>query len=312
MKKSNIEKCIIRHAKAAGKRSKNASRSPMESLALSETLKLLFNLTHHYPAMSLHFTSSISVILKILHKEKPTPHPPLQPPVNHLINALINLDLENKTLNPLFPKLDPNCNVDHLINILNCAITEYPEPILDNVGAPVLTLIRRIHEFAPDSVKRFMQSLLLPTEDERRRPLGKSDTLAARLLQISTSAHTPHLRDSISSLMFELSGRDAEQLIENVGYGFASGFLVSHNMPVPRSSFDSWRNVQGVDGRVGGDNATSNETLREVNYVTGQYLADEPEDKEPPMTEEEKGREAEKLFVLFDRYAPYAFSTRTD
>jgi len=259
--------------------------------------------------MSPHFTSSISLILKILLKEKPTAHPPLQPPVNHLINALINLDLENKTLNPLFPKLDPNCHVDHLINILDCTITEYTEPILDNVAAPVLTLIRRIQEFAPDSVKRFMQSLLLPTDDERRRPLGKSDTLPARLLRLSMSAQTPILRDSISNLMFELSGRDAEQLVRNVGYGFASGFLVSHNMPVPRSSFESGSNVKDIDGREGGDQVTSNETLREVNYVTGQYLVDEPEDKEPAMTEEEKEREAEKLFVLFERYAPYAFST---
>ena len=39
----------------------------------------------------------------------------------------------------------------------------------------------------------------------------------------------------------------------------------------------------------------------DINPVTGQRLAAEPENPEPEMTDEEKEREAERLFVLFER-----------
>lgn len=40
---------------------------------------------------------------------------------------------------------------------------------------------------------------------------------------------------------------------------------------------------------------------REINPVTGQRRDMEPEGEEAEMTEEEKEREAERLFVLFER-----------
>ena len=40
---------------------------------------------------------------------------------------------------------------------------------------------------------------------------------------------------------------------------------------------------------------------QEINPITGQRRDMEPEDALPEMTDEEKEREAEKLFVLFER-----------
>ncbi|KAF2804648.1 uncharacterized protein BDZ99DRAFT_467335 [Mytilinidion resinicola] len=296
----SINAAIARHARRYSKSSRHLSYDnpmSMNTMALSETLKLLFNITHHYPDLQPMFTKSIPHIFKILVRHK-IPSPPLEQPVNYLINALLNLDLEegDKTAksfshSAVFPKFDAKCNAEHLINILDQAISVYPEAQLDRVAPPVLTLIRRVYEIAPDAVQTYMQWLLLPTDDERTRPLGKSDTLSARLLRLSTSAMLPTLRGNISSMLFELSGKDAAKFVHNVGYGFASGFLLSHNIAMPESAMDAYAN--GTEGAEKGGVP--------VNPITGQRLDAEEEEQGPPMTREEKEREAERLFVLFER-----------
>jgi len=132
-----------------------------------------------------------------------------------------------------------------------------------------------------------MQTRILPTPDERDKPLGKSNTLSARLLNLTTSAPTPNLRGSISSMLFELSNKEPAKFVQNVGYGFASGFLMSNNIPMPEEEVQKHaRSEQGIP----------------VNPITGQRLDREERVESEPMTQEEKEREAERLFVLFERY----------
>jgi hypothetical protein len=262
----------------------------MDDMALTETCKLLFNITHFYPDLNVTFSKSIPLLLQILYKTKIT-NPPLDTPLSAVINALINLDLAEKSghsfsHSSFFPKLDPKGIPEHIVNILDAAISYYKEGELDQAASPVLTLIRKIYEIAPEGVKKYMEFLLLPTDAERSKPLGTSDTLSSRLLRLSTSAHTPTLRTSISAMMFELSGQDSGKFVHNVGYGFASGFLMSQGMPVPENANEAF-----AEG--GAENA--------INPVTGQRLNQEVQDDGPPMTDEEKEREAEKLFVLFER-----------
>ena len=70
-----------------------------EAAALSETLKLLFNLTNFYPKSTPFFNPSVAIILDFL-VAFPNAEKPMEPPVNYLINALVNLDLslENCTV----------------------------------------------------------------------------------------------------------------------------------------------------------------------------------------------------------------------
>ena len=72
-------------------------------------------------------------------------------------------------------------------------------------------------------------------------------------------------------------------LVDTIGYGYASGYLFSHNIPIPP-------NLQNLEGG-----------RRDVNPVTGQRLDAEPVLDLSEMTEEEKEREAERLFILFER-----------
>ncbi|KAF2092121.1 hypothetical protein K490DRAFT_70794 [Saccharata proteae CBS 121410] len=301
VKENNLVDTIIqnisRHSKRYSRGNRRGSNiAPMDDMSLSETLKLMFNLTHFYPDYVDSLSKTIPQLFKILVRIKP-PQKPLQPPVCYLVNALLNLDLEGKNCghfgsSPVFPKFDQKCNAEHLIDILDRCIEAYDENDLDQHAAPLITLIRRIYEFAPEGVRKFMQWLLLPTEDERNQPLGKSDTLSSRLLNLSTSALLPTLRGSISSMLFELSDKDAESFVRNVGYGFASGFLMSHNIAVPETAMDAYSSRdEEIKGR----------DLNNFNPITGQRYDAEPPDMGPEMTEEEKEREAERLFVLFER-----------
>ncbi|KAF1911419.1 guanine nucleotide exchange factor [Ampelomyces quisqualis] len=290
----NINAAITRHANRYSKSARPKSQEhtqPMELLALSETLKLLFNITHFHPDLTGYFSPSIPHIFKILVR-RGIPQPPLKEPTNFLVNALLNLNLEatnpSQPSNPaVFPPSDPNCNTSHLIAILDASIIAYPQPELDTTVAPVLTLIRRIYELAPAPVQTHMATSILPTPSERDKPLGQSNTLSSRLLNLTTSALTPNLRGSISAMLFELSNKDAATFVQNVGYGFASGFLMSNNITMPDEVLSQHEpdTARGIP----------------VNPITGQRLDTEEQVDQEPMTQAEKEREAERLFVLFER-----------
>ncbi|MCJ1288860.1 hypothetical protein MMC34_000391 [Xylographa carneopallida] len=304
----SINTNLSRHAKTFSKAGPKTSVPLFTILALSETLKLLFNLTQFYPHHALTFTKSLLYILKTLANIK-VPSPPLQPPITYLINSLLNLDLEDKkarhfTQNPLFPKFDPNNNADRLIKILDSSVRQYEAEQLERLATPLASLIRKIYDFAPDTVKYHMRSLLLPSDEERAQPLGKSDTLSAHLLRLSTSPVAPGLRETISNLLFELSDRDATSFVRNVGYGFASGFLLTHDLPVPENALEAWSTGGECDTdpllEDLGEKITNINGV-EINPVTGQRRDRETSNTEVEMTEEEKEIEAERLFILFER-----------
>lgn len=264
----------------------------MDELALIDTLKLIFNVSKLYPDLAVTFSPSIPHILKIISRME-IPAKPLDGLISYLINSLSVLDLEGKKekhfeSNPLFPKFNQNCNVDKLINILDQAVSFYRPEELEEKAVPLLHSLIVVHEIAPDGPRKYMQWLLLPEDNDRSLPIGRSDTLASKLLQLSTTPY-PNLKTGISELMFVLSGKDAENLTRRIGYGFAAGFLASRGMEIPQTAGEAFatNNTNGLDS--------------EVNPITGQRWTAEPKDTGPPMTDEEKEREAERLFVLFER-----------
>lgn len=296
---------IARHAKQFTEGGETSQPNAFEQAALSESLKLLFNISIFYPNQIHRFTPSIEAIFNILNKIK-IPNPPLQPPINYLINALINLDLSN---HHAFPKSNPNTNLSTLTTILHHSLTTLLPTQLETLLTPLLTILHKLHASAPPPQKQHLASLLLPTESDRDLPLGKSNTLPSKLLNLTTSATSPNLREAISTLLFELSDRDANTFVRNVGYGFAAGFLLSHDIPVPEfvGGLASQRSTAGENGDVSrGMGKVEEDEL--VNPVTGQKLSKEEEDdaaaavhRGSEMSEEEKEREAERLFVLFER-----------
>lgn len=263
-----------------------------------ETLKLMFNISHFYPQLKREFTPAKKALVHLL-VESPIPAPTLQTPITSILNALMNLDLiatesdspahDMESSTGLVPHLNSERLVDRLILILDTATRSQTESELDQAAMPLCTLIRLLFRSASPQIKLSVQRRLLPDDRDRSKPLGQGDSLASRLLRMSNSPHLPTLGDNISALLFELSDRDASRFINNVGYGFASGFLMKQNIQIPSDAMQ-----------------TSSEEVEEgelVNPITGQKLS--AEDRALPsagqMTEEEKEREAERLFVLFER-----------
>ncbi|KAL1964594.1 hypothetical protein VTN77DRAFT_6768 [Rasamsonia byssochlamydoides] len=284
----NVNYQIERHAKQFPKNGKK-TLSQIDELALTDTLKLVFNVAKLYPDLADTFTPSIPHIFKIISRID-IPSQPLDGLISYLINALTTLNLEEKTgrfeSSPLFPKFSQNCNVDKLINILDQAVSAYKAEELDSRAVPLLQLLITIYELAPEGPKKYMQWLLLPEDNDRSVPIGRSDTLSSKLLRLSTTPST-HLKTAISELMFVLSGKNAENLTKNIGYGFAAGFLASRGLEIPQNAGEAFATNKGFNP--------------EINPITGQRWDAEPQDNGPPMTQEEKEREAERLFVLFER-----------
>jgi hypothetical protein len=283
----SINNHISRHAKLFSKGDTSYAPTAIETAALSESLKLLFNLSNFYPHRAPSFSPSVESIFLIL-ANSALPKPPLEAPVNYLINALINLELNDSepTSSVLFPKQDQSRNVDKLIEILDQTLASYQPSQLETLAVPIITVLRKIYDVASSEAKKNMRGQLLPAEKDRDLPIGQSNSLSSRLLRLSTSAVGPSLREGIGSFMFELSGKDANQFVRNVGYGFAAGYLMSHDIPMPASA----KEIHEDD-----------ESGIPINPITGQRLDKEPVGEEPEMTADEKEREAERLFVLFER-----------
>ncbi|KAI0410106.1 guanine nucleotide exchange factor [Xylaria palmicola] len=262
---------------------------PMQDMALTESLKLLFNVTFHCRQRASAFTQAIPHIVTVLCKGSFQVEKPLDPPTGQLVNAMLNLELEAEEIqSSLYPQAKPTLLSDRLIDILEKSKSVYKDEELEAIVTPLIGAIRGLYDYAPQNVRTSIQQRLLPAEADRTEVLGRSTSLPSWLLQHSTNPITPKLHETICDLLFELSDKDASKLVENVGYGFASGLLYNKNIPMPPNTSEA----------SGNDAASSS---RPVNPITGQFLDSERQSDLPEMTEAEREREAERLFVLFQR-----------
>ena len=285
-----VVESLGRHA--SRKATSKPPSDPMEQMALVETLKLLFNITHHCKDRTSSFTRAVPHIVALLRDSTPQATKPLDPPIGTLVNALLNLDLDSDEVRSWFyPEAEPKPFSNQLLDLLSRSIKVYKDDELETAVTPLVGVIRAVHEYAPEQVKASIRERLLPTEADRDEVLGKGTSVPSWLLKNSTNVMTPHLRETISDLLFDMSDKDATKFIDNVGYGYASGYLFSRNIPVPQTTGDE----------ISGESVATGSTSRPINPVTGQFLDRERQPNVPEMTDEEKEREAERLFVLFER-----------
>ncbi|KAF3764544.1 hypothetical protein M406DRAFT_340128 [Cryphonectria parasitica EP155] len=280
---------LAKHVEVAQRAGKEKA-DPMQDMALAEILRLLFNVAHYCPTRVDSFTPAVAHIVALITGRDLTPSQPLDGPFSALVNALINLKLESaEAQSALYPEGDAQTSVvDRLVHLLDLSLAKYSDNELEQTVTPVFSVFRLLYQSAPEPVKAFLRGKFLPTPEDRQKVLGRGETLPARVLRNSTNALTPQLRDTISHLLFEMSDKDAHKFVDNVGYGFASGFLFQNNIPVPQNA-------------SGGEETGIEIGSRPINPITGQFLDRETGPDVPEMTDEEKEREAERLFVLFER-----------
>jgi hypothetical protein len=251
-------------------------------MAHDEELKLLSTLLIQYPTHSLSFLESLDSILKLFDRID-IPSPPIKPPISSLINCLVGFPFPSEYRTGRIPW--PPCNVEKLVKVLEDALQTYSQDELETTIPPIVTLLASIAQDGPPEVKVALRTRLLPSEEDRTVPLGKGSSLPHILVKSSMDAISPGLKNALGMLLMALSDNSSENLVRNVGYGCASGLLFSLGIPIPSSSNE-------VDDAM---------SYSEINPVTGQHRDMERQTELPEMTQDEKEREAERLFVLFER-----------
>ncbi|BFZ63116.1 hypothetical protein YB2330_004236 [Saitoella coloradoensis] len=277
-----VQTAVVNHLERASET--DVQDQQMLAMALAETLKLLFNLAKNEPERVSTLKSTLPPLLRLLRNLPHSSGPPTAP-ISHVIDALF-------ALTPSEAVYQRPENVKRMIDILDLSLRSIDIKNLDsNTSAafdkgftPLLGLLNNVSADAPEDIREYVKSRLLPTTEERKNPLGKGDGLSAKIIQLmSVGMGMENVKECVGGLLYGLSDSNATKFIHNIGYGNAAGFLVNHGIPTPALS-DLPRS-----------------SSEPVNPITGQFVEEEENIKMEDMTDEGKEMEAEKLFVLFER-----------
>jgi len=281
------------------------------SIVISEILKVLFNMMVNEKKKDTDIQSSASItvdeeIAKKYERFIPLiveyfvksnmPNPPLSPPYTHAIHALMNFPVKGFE-SKFFPNEDYSI-IDVLSDVLEVTIKqsnishsmENDDAALingspaDSVLPPLIILMTNLVEDNTEARSK-LKERILPSEFNRSKPLNVGESIRACLIRLMTNTLLGNSRETISTLLYTLCDSNANVFVNQVGYGNAIGYLVNHQL-------------MGELNNTVDENAPNDQN---INPITGQIEDDNKEDPFKNMTDEEKEREAERLFVLFDR-----------
>ncbi|KAJ3041083.1 hypothetical protein HDV00_009983 [Rhizophlyctis rosea] len=159
---------------------------------------------------------------------------------------------------------------------------------LDDALPPLLVVLTSIVK-GNENAKQAVKEKVVPDDIDRSKHLSEGSTVTARLIKFMTSVSLLNVKETASELLFELFDRDASALTQYVGYGNAAGFLFNRGL-LPQGVPEEHTSAAG-----------SSSSNPPINPVTGEYARDMANEEWDKLTDEEKEREAEKLFVLFER-----------
>ncbi|PCH41659.1 hypothetical protein WOLCODRAFT_24903 [Wolfiporia cocos MD-104 SS10] len=191
----------------------------------------------------------------------------------------------------------------HAYNLLDIALTHYlpgnidPDDTsvrdrcrnegagtLDDVLSPLVLLINKLCT-ADEATRLRIREWLLPADLDRTTPLESRSDFLGRCLRLLASVHHIRLKSAAGEMLYAICDSDAGLLSSYVGYGNVAGFLFH-------------KGITGQPAHSSSNVPTTTPSGVPINPITG--VAEEPK-PQIEMSDEEKEREAEKLFVLFDR-----------
>ncbi|KAH7175811.1 guanine nucleotide exchange factor [Dactylonectria macrodidyma] len=256
-------------------RCNSTSHLPIEpALTLLSTL----GANPQYQSWTPQFSDVMPHILEMLERAPSTA--PLNPLTSLLISSLLSIPFTDEL---------PNSILDKLIDILDNSLpmnTKKQEEEIETTLSPLMGLLLQVA--SGTETKSHLCVRLIACDQERMVPLGRGDSLPHRLIRLSAEINLPTLHQLVTFLLFKLSDEDPRKLLANVGYGYGTGMLEFLGIP-----FSHDDDINMVDM-----------SMPNANPITGQRLEAEAvnsQENEREMTQEEKEREAEKLFVLFER-----------
>ncbi|CAN6674458.1 hypothetical protein TRVA0_054S00232 [Trichomonascus vanleenenianus] len=311
-----VQTCLT----VCGARIKAVADSPKfacerDKLAFVEALKTLFNLLHHYPDPAVHFVQGytandlVRVLLKLPHR--------LDSLVlyRHICHNLLCLPVSVW----LYERDDATevlTTVFDFLELLTHPDNDEDTVRQDQILSPPLSLVHSIvtdlvdHQHLPAEAGGYsmypelvatVRSRVLPSDKDREKALGESDSLSSYLLKITIDPMLTTSRNIIFDIFWKVSHENADDFVANFGLGFASSFLASHGIAFPESvTMDP---AAAPRSSAASSAASSSSATSAINPITGQLLRFQRPPSPPleEMTEEEKERDAERLYVLFER-----------
>ncbi|KKF96086.1 Cell fusion protein cfr1 [Ceratocystis platani] len=216
--------------------------------------------------------------------------------------------------------LGPQLEKGKLVNAISKAVTRHARtsnvPTADpsSPGSAILKLLstlalmyeKQVDKFSPTTSPLFdlLTKVAIPKDDPLQPPVTllinclfaiplpnnytyskESVARLIELLELGLAAYEKDNTKTTLNIYFELAERSPQAFVTVVGFGNAAGFLASKGIKMSESEI----------------NQNNNGPSYAINPITGQRLDMEDVSDLPEMTDEEKEREAERLFVLFER-----------
>lgn len=204
---------------------------------------------------------------------------------------------------------------------------------LEDVIQPLCLLLRKLCA-ENETLRRELKAHFLPDDLDRSVAPDKRGDTTGRLIRLMSSLMLPRLARASGELLLALCKGEASEMVAEIGYGPCAGWLVSngYGMPVPTGNDRNMAGASTIEEIIEeerdsvatksaaavGTGAFTNrgaaplhapvrdqqqQKKRSINPITGSYDIDFSADdlSAAPMTDDEKGAEAERLFDLFDR-----------
>lgn len=300
-----IKTCLAVVASKISQTSANDARfiDTADRQAFIECLKLTFNLLHFYSKQSVHYVQGYTAhdLVRIYFTLNPA-DPDNVVLFQHISNCLLCLPV-----NAWLYDSDSLSIMKRILEFIEKMVHPKNEQLReDRILSPPLSLVHSIVSdlFSPqaadlEDVRDYVRSRVLPSDKDRERPLGQSDSLCSYLLKVTIDPVLLTSRNIIFDIFWKVSHENPDEFVQNFGLGFASSFLASHGIAFPDSvtTDPSSASASSSSGQ-----ASSSASKPRINPITGQYMDHERHDPlQQPMTEEEKERDAERMFVLFER-----------
>lgn len=206
--------------------------NPMLRLSFIEVMKFAFNLVHHYPdrVLLLFRNEVIGKVSHVFMHIKPI--------------AVENVDITRYIFNTLMcvPVESWFDNEKHqpiiLTNILEFGklVTDRSSPQFHNEHtiSPCFTclemVVSHVWTSMPGSaesrkLKSIARKYLEPTEEDRQKAVGNTDSLASNLLHLTNVIGLQSCNRLVQEVYLVIFDRNQQRLTEDMGFGFASRFL---------------------------------------------------------------------------------------
>ncbi|KAK4054371.1 hypothetical protein OIO90_003604 [Microbotryomycetes sp. JL221] len=176
---------------------------------------------------------------------------------------------------------------------------------VEEILSPVMLLLRKVTLLAEAAF--LLKKTFLPEDIDRTVPLDRRPDLIGHLIRLTSSIMLPNTAYGAAELLYNLCERNPEMLASQIGYGNAAGLLQNRGELIPPPAPPSGESA-GTDGaqqkQISSKSLHQSEASsdRTINPITGAFENESSaRDDLAHMTDEEKEREAEKLYVLFDR-----------